>query len=118
MDDNRKGKHNAYLVINNQIYPMRAPVTTIGRKLDNDVVIQDPLVSRYHAEIRREGDNYFLHDLESTCGTYVNQKNVSESQLFSGDIILFANVPIMFVDETASISLKSEGKTGTLPIEE
>ena len=117
MDDNKNRSDNAYLVINNQIYPISESVTTIGRKLDNDVVIQDPLVSRYHAEIRREGKNYFLHDLESTCGTYVNQKNVTKSQLFSGDIILFANVPIMFVDEAASISFYSDGKTGTLPPE-
>lgn len=118
MEDNKKRADDAYLVINNQIYPISELVITIGRKLDNDVVIQDPLVSRYHAEIRREDGQYFLHDLESTCGTYVNQKNVTKSQLHSGDIILFANVPIMFVDETASLQFQSEGKTGSLPPEE
>jgi pSer/pThr/pTyr-binding forkhead associated (FHA) protein len=118
MDDEIKRADDAYLVINNQIYPISEPVTTIGRKLDNDVVIQDPLVSRYHAEIRREGNRYFLHDLESTCGTYVNQKNITKSQLYSGDIILFANVPIMFVDEASSLSVYADGKTGSLPPEE
>jgi pSer/pThr/pTyr-binding forkhead associated (FHA) protein len=118
MNDNNKRADQAYLVVNNQIYPISAMVITIGRKLDNDVVIQDPLVSRYHAEIRREGSQYFLHDLESTCGTYVNQKNVTKSQLHSGDIILFANVPIMFVDEASSLPVYTEGKTGTLPPEE
>lgn len=118
MDDNKKQTKDAYLVINNQIYPISEPVITIGRKLDNDVVIQDPLVSRYHAEIRREDGQYFLHDLESTCGTYVNQKNITKSQLYSGDIILFANVPIMFVDEAASLPVYSDGKTGSLPPED
>jgi pSer/pThr/pTyr-binding forkhead associated (FHA) protein len=118
MEDNKKRADDAYLVINNQIYPIGELVITIGRKLDNDVVIQDPLVSRYHAEIRREGDQYFLHDLESTCGTYVNQKNVTKSKLHSGDIILFANVPIMFVDETTNLQFQSEGKTGSLPPKE
>ena len=103
------------LIINSQIFPLNKAVTTIGRKLDNHVVIQDPLVSRHHAEIRQEGKHYFIHDLESTCGTFVNQKNVSKGQLFSGDIILFANVPIMFVDETASLLFNSESQTGNLP---
>ena len=114
MDENPKPSLNAYLVVNSQIYPLNKPVTTVGRKLDNDIVIQDPLVSRYHAEIRKEGDEFHLFDLESTCGTFVNQKNVSSGQLFSGDIILFANVPIMFVDETASLFADSETITGNM----
>lgn len=114
MEDNQKEPPVAYLIINSQIYPLNKPVTTIGRKLDNHVVIQDPLVSRHHAEIRQKGNQYFIHDLDSTCGTFVNQKNVTECQLFSGDIILFANVPIMFVDETASLLFSSDDKTGNL----
>jgi pSer/pThr/pTyr-binding forkhead associated (FHA) protein len=105
---------DAYLVINNQIYPLNKAVTTIGRKLDNDIVIQDPLVSRYHAEIRQDGDEFFLFDLDSSCGTFVNQKNISNSQLFSGDIILLANMPVMFVDETASLFSASESITGKM----
>lgn len=114
MDDTPKDNPVAYLIINSQIYPLNKTVTTIGRKLDNHVVIQDPLVSRHHAEIRQKGNKYFIHDLESTCGTFVNQKNVAEGQLYSGDIILFANVPIMFVDETASLLFSSESQTGNL----
>jgi pSer/pThr/pTyr-binding forkhead associated (FHA) protein len=114
MDVDHKPGLEAYLVINSQIYPLNKSVTTIGRKLDNDIVIQDPLVSRYHAEIRQVGKAYILYDLESTCGTFVNQKNISKNQLFSGDIILFANVPIMFVDETASLENNSRNVTGRI----
>lgn len=114
MDDRKNPSLEAYLVINSQLYPLNKQVTTIGRKLDNDIVIQDPLVSRYHAEIRKEGTDFFLHDLESTCGTFVNQKTVSSSQLFSGDIILFANVPIMFVDETENLQKSSQKITGRM----
>jgi pSer/pThr/pTyr-binding forkhead associated (FHA) protein len=114
MGEYRKPFLDAYLVVNSQIYPLNKSVTTIGRKLDNDIVIQDPLVSRYHAEIRKEGGVFYLHDLESTCGTFVNQKNISSGQLYSGDIILFANVPIMFVDETASFLSDSETVTGKI----
>ena len=114
MDHSQHPSLDAYLVINSQIYPLNKAVTTIGRKLDNDIVIQDPLVSRYHAEIRKEGDAFFLFDLESTCGTFVNQKNISSGQLYSGDIILFANVPIMFVDESNKLFLDSDQSTGKL----
>lgn len=115
MDENPKSGTDAYLVINSQIYPLNKDITTIGRKLDNDIVIQDPLVSRYHAEIRQKGTNFFIYDLESTCGTYVNQKSITNGQLFSGDIILFANVPIMFVDENANLFDHSDDLTGNLP---
>ena len=48
----------AYLIINSQIFPLNKTVSTIGRKLDNDLVIQDSLVSRVHAEIRFEKNRY------------------------------------------------------------
>jgi pSer/pThr/pTyr-binding forkhead associated (FHA) protein len=115
MTNNLESIRDAYLVINNQIYPLNKAVTTIGRKLDNDIVIQDPLVSRYHAEIRQDGDTFYLFDLDSSCGTFVNQKNISKSQLFSGDIILLANMPVMFVDEAASLYSAAESVTGKMP---
>ena len=43
---------------------------TIGRSARNDVCIPDPFASRVHAEVRREGDQYFLQDLGSANGTY------------------------------------------------
>src|SRR2546423_12191921 len=45
---------------------------TIGRSARNDVCIPDPFASRVHAEVRREGDQYFLQDLGSANGTYYN----------------------------------------------
>ena len=108
---NRKG---AYLVIHSQIFPLKKEVVRIGRKLDNDLVIQEPMVSRYHAEVRFENDKYFIYDLESTSGTFLNQKKVNSSVLYSGDIILMASVPIMFVDDSASLSAPSEDTTGNL----
>ena len=46
----------------------RAPATVLGRSRQCDVVINDPNVSRRHAEVRREGDEYVLVDLDSTNG--------------------------------------------------
>lgn len=61
-------------------YPDRSPDTfplgrlriTIGRSARNDLCIPDPFASRVHAEVRREGDQYFLQDLGSANGTLYN----------------------------------------------
>ena len=55
-----------------QQWPLNKPVMRIGRWPDNDIVVEDRWVSRYHAEVRREGQTYTVHDLGSKNGTYVN----------------------------------------------
>jgi len=67
----------------------RLPTTAlrIGRAPDNDVVISDLSVSRYHAELRKAGDAYQIADLESHNGTYVNGQRVSSAPLTDGDIV-------------------------------
>jgi len=75
----------AFIVMNAQVFPIKKVVTTIGRKLSNDFVIQDSQVSRFHAEIRYEEEYFILRDLGSTSGTFVNNVQVRETQLFSGD---------------------------------
>lgn len=59
----------------------------IGRIESNDVMVEDLTVSRVHAEIYREGKHFFIRDLESTNGTFVNGKQVSVRRLSDGDII-------------------------------
>lgn len=63
--------------------------TTLGREEENDVVITDPGVSRGHAVIVQSGQGYYLRDLSSTNGTFVNQRNISNEDYFlkTGDCI-------------------------------
>ncbi len=49
---------------------------TIGRALENDVVLKHPLVSRYHGVIERMGKRYRIQDLHSTNGIFVNEKRI------------------------------------------
>ena len=117
MNDNNTSNppdEGAYLIVNSQVFHLNKSVTSIGRMLDNDLVIQEPLISRHHAEIHYEGDKYVLKDLNSTSGTFLNNKKVPQGVLYSGDIILLANIPIMFVDESTSISANAEESTGKL----
>ena len=52
-------------------------VVTIGRALDNLLVINNPSASSYHAVIRPEGDGYCLIDSGSTNGTFVNEQRLT-----------------------------------------
>src|SRR5437762_5870410 len=70
---------------------IKSEVTTIGRTSDNSVSFtEDSNISRFHAEIERRGEDYYLIDLKSSNGTSVNgQKLEGETRLESGDKLLF-----------------------------
>ena len=80
-------------------------VSRIGRGSDNEITINDELVSKDHAEIEaRENDNgqgydYFIKDKESTNGTYVNDKKVDEQLLKHEDVIRVGMNHFRFVDD-------------------
>ena len=70
--------------------PLRNEVTTIGRGLGGDVRLDDPSVSRLHAEIVRRGPYYFVADLGlSRNGTRVNGRPVARRVLDDGDVLSF-----------------------------
>src|SRR5579872_4560503 len=62
---------------------------TVGRKVDKDLVIADPRVSRDHAQITQEGMDFFLVDLGSKHGTFVNGERVQKQKLERGDRLEF-----------------------------
>lgn len=59
----------------------------IGRSRDCDLVVDDPNISRRHAELREEGDSWRIADLGSTNGVKINRRRVDEALLRSGDRI-------------------------------
>ncbi|MBI3949085.1 MAG: FHA domain-containing protein, partial [Acidobacteria bacterium] len=61
---------------------------TIGRSVRNEICLEDPFASRLHAEFRAEGDTYWLTDMGSANGTFVNGQRVTGTiQVFPGDRI-------------------------------
>jgi phosphoserine phosphatase RsbU/P len=62
---------------------------TVGRKVDKDLVIADPRVSRDHAQILQEGQDFFLIDLGSKHGTFVNGERIQRQKLDRGDRLEF-----------------------------
>jgi len=63
------------------IYEITQPITNIGRLKTNQIVIQEPTVSREHAEIIYEAGKFTLKDLESKNGTFRNGERIDETGL-------------------------------------
>ncbi len=72
----------------NQIYELNKDIITLGRDITNDIVINDPEVSRHHCRMTRGGGGYTLEDLGSTNGTFVNGQRLTGARpLAGGDMI-------------------------------
>jgi pSer/pThr/pTyr-binding forkhead associated (FHA) protein len=75
------------------------PQLTIGRKPDNDLVIDNPAVSGHHARIVQEEGAYVIEDLGSTNGTFVNDKRIEKRPLKDHDRVLIGKHLLLYQDE-------------------
>ena len=107
-------QQHAYLIINQQVFPLDRIVTNLGRRRENDIVIKEPEVSRKHAQIRYENGRFVLYDTESTGGTFVNGQRVDRSVLYTGDVIRMSDVSITFVDGGSDLGDQLKKETGDL----
>ncbi len=103
----------------------------IGRQADNDLRFdpqRDASVSGYHAEIYRDGETFFVKDLQSRNGTFVNSRKIDQPvRLNEGDILQFSARGPKLIFSTRDPSLASEtavmdagavGRTGVVAAEE
>ena len=81
----------------------------IGRTQHNDVSINSRFVSRHHALLVRHGTSTFLMDLNSTNGTFVNSKRVSNHVLMHDDVITLGHHRIKFHDPCATTRGELDG---------
>ncbi len=84
--------------------PLEKVRTTLGRSSRNDVCLSDPFASRFHVEVRREGDDYFVADVGSANGTLLNGSLLArQTRLQPGDEMRVGETTITFVrDSNAS----------------
>lgn len=60
---------------------------TFGRANDNDYIVSDNSISKHHFKIMDDGKNFFIIDLKSSNGTYVNDKKINTAIIKKGDVI-------------------------------
>lgn len=97
LEDYSKLPENAFLIVEGvKVFPLKLPVINIGRRLDNQLVIDDPRVSRNHAQLRAIKGRFVVFDLNSTGGTFVNEQRASQTVLYPGDVISLAGVALIF----------------------
>jgi len=90
-------------------FPLDRPVLNLGRSLDNDVILDDPRVSRRHAQISHKHGHFCLYDLESANGTLVNGQAVRDCVLQDGDVISLGGVEFVFRETRGKMAKQQAG---------
>jgi len=110
--DGKNVPPNAFLIVNGtDVFPLEQTVVNIGRHLDNHLVLDDPRVSRRHAQLRAVRGRYIVFDLDSTGGTYVNDRRVARCVLHPQDVISLAGIPLVYAQEGSAESASSNTPT-------
>jgi len=92
-DPRRRG---ARLRVDGRTSVLGSAGAVLGRSREADVHVDDPNVSRKHAEIRPQGDGFVVVDLGSTNGTRINQAKITDHVLRDGDEVVFGNTVCYF----------------------
>ena len=102
--DTQVGRATAILDINGEQLPLMPPGIVVGRGNDADLRVNDPGVSRRHAEFRVTDDvggpRVSVHDLGSTNGVLVNGKRVEDATLVDGAVIRIGNTTLTLHQRT------------------
>jgi pSer/pThr/pTyr-binding forkhead associated (FHA) protein len=101
------------LMFNKQVvkeYPLSTESITIGRNEGNTIRVDNLAVSGYHARIDLAGNDYVLTDLQSTNGTFVNDKRVVSHKLSHGDNVLIGKHLVLFVGTGKEAQVSPEEK--------
>jgi predicted component of type VI protein secretion system len=92
------------LIISGIAHELMDEVITIGRGPDNTIIVNDSSISTHHARLLLEGDTYRLKDLDSTNGTRVNGKSMTETVLRFQDRIRFGAAEARYESSEAAES--------------
>jgi hypothetical protein len=101
----------------NQIYDLNKGIITLGRDITNDIVINDPEVSRHHCRLTQGGGGYTIEDLGSTNGTFINGQRLTGARPLShGDMVgLGETVTLAYESAAAGASVEMGPGVATMP---
>ncbi len=99
-----------------RVCDLRHGINTIGRGLDNSIVIEDDArsLSRHHAEIQVTDGGIYVTDLNSSNGTLVNQAKIVQQKLNNGDLVQFGSVVFQLVDQATDKTKSEPNPVGAL----
>lgn len=98
--DTQRPPEGAFLVVEGKRhFRLRKTFIRIGRRLDNDLVLNDPRVSRHHLQLVARHGRYIARDAGSTAGTYVNGRKIEERVLKPGDVIQVAAIELIYGED-------------------
>jgi hypothetical protein len=107
------GLYNPQLIIQGtRVFPLDRPVINIGRRKDNHLVIDNPHISRQHAQLRLRFGRYVIYDLGSSAGVFVNEHRVTEALLRPGDVVALAGVLMIYVEDEPGAGGEGEAFSG------
>lgn len=107
---------NAFLIVNGvRMVPLTQMVVNLGRRETNTIVADDVRVSRAHAQMRAIRGVYYLFDLNSTGGTFVNGERISRAALKPGDVISLAGYPLIYSQDMLGDTGTARKKGGMQP---
>lgn len=101
-----------------QEFTLKKGPNSIGRARDNDIVILDQSLSRYHARIDVSDERIQITDLQSRNGTWINGKKIQETNLHHGDSIKWGDVRCVVVVDTAAIVKEISGDLSEISLKD
>jgi hypothetical protein len=99
-----------------QSFDFSKPVITIGREAGNDLVLEDPQVSRHHARLTLAAGGYVIEDLGSTNGTFINEQRLMGTRpINAGDKLRLGDNVVLSVTGSlgAGETVVGQGQTQT-----
>jgi len=100
-----------------KVVPLKGKELIIGRTTENDIVLDEPYISRRHARLFLEGGFYFIEDLKSKLGVEVNGKKISKIQLNNGDEIILSSAHLIFVEGPDEEARQTGAKEAMAPVD-
>jgi pSer/pThr/pTyr-binding forkhead associated (FHA) protein len=97
------------------VYPLRSDTVNLGRDLSNDILIQDPEISRFHLRMRRVESGYEVEDLKSTNGVLVNGERLTGKRVLRPEDVLQVGTMVEFRYTWSPDNAEAEKKAAPSP---
>src|SRR6266566_5061794 len=91
------------------VFPLHDKPVVIGREAAAELCLADASVSRRHSRLEQNGDEFWLSDLQSLNGTFVNDVPIRQRALLHGDRIRIGDTQFLFLLHEGDVPSKSSG---------